>query len=403
MTAMGKNGQPSMEEILASIRRIVADDPSSAAPLIDLNRRPAQDNRLIANGQSRVDDSPDFELPSMFKSGKASDSANLKTNGAQAAPKSAQIGRLTDAIRNVAPKTRLGAATGVNSGQPDDGANGSQHGSSAAGDTFGRRPDPTKSLSSLRQPGIAGPTPCSYNGAPAEVATVQASAAGGQNGSSIGAAKTAPAQTQNGAAFAAGTSTSAATTPNGAQQTSQPQTTPSQTQSASAKDPPRVMAAFRDTRMVRMARDSDPNSAATAAVASKEAAPQPQTGTQSSAIGSIVPGAMDLPGRTPGVVPSAPASQGTEVGSAPPAQTSGPAAQSPATETPSTTASAPPPLPEGDEAQASGPVEDATADLLRPMLRQWLSENMPRMVEKALHIEVAASNGSNEPDDGSAA
>jgi cell pole-organizing protein PopZ len=25
------------------------------------------------------------------------------------------------------------------------------------------------------------------------------------------------------------------------------------------------------------------------------------------------------------------------------------------------------------------------------MLRQWLSDNMPRMVEKALHIEVAES------------
>jgi hypothetical protein len=36
-------------------------------------------------------------------------------------------------------------------------------------------------------------------------------------------------------------------------------------------------------------------------------------------------------------------------------------------------------------------IENATADLLRPMLRQWLAENMPRMVEKALYIEVAES------------
>ncbi len=39
----------------------------------------------------------------------------------------------------------------------------------------------------------------------------------------------------------------------------------------------------------------------------------------------------------------------------------------------------------------SGSIEDATAELLRPMLRQWLTDNMPRMVEKALHIEVASS------------
>jgi hypothetical protein len=39
----------------------------------------------------------------------------------------------------------------------------------------------------------------------------------------------------------------------------------------------------------------------------------------------------------------------------------------------------------------TGTIEDTTAELLRPMLRQWLADNMPRMVEKALHIEVAES------------
>ncbi|MCB1527018.1 MAG: DUF2497 domain-containing protein [Hyphomicrobiaceae bacterium] len=34
-------------------------------------------------------------------------------------------------------------------------------------------------------------------------------------------------------------------------------------------------------------------------------------------------------------------------------------------------------------------VEDIVADLLRPMLRDWLAQNMPRMVEKALRIELA--------------
>lgn len=34
-------------------------------------------------------------------------------------------------------------------------------------------------------------------------------------------------------------------------------------------------------------------------------------------------------------------------------------------------------------------VESAAAELLRPMLRQWLSNNMPRIVEKALRIELA--------------
>ena len=34
-------------------------------------------------------------------------------------------------------------------------------------------------------------------------------------------------------------------------------------------------------------------------------------------------------------------------------------------------------------------IEDMVAELLRPMLREWLAENMPRIVEKALRIELA--------------
>lgn len=36
-------------------------------------------------------------------------------------------------------------------------------------------------------------------------------------------------------------------------------------------------------------------------------------------------------------------------------------------------------------------LDDTIVDLLRPMIRQWLDDNMPRMVEKALRIEMAAS------------
>jgi hypothetical protein len=38
--------------------------------------------------------------------------------------------------------------------------------------------------------------------------------------------------------------------------------------------------------------------------------------------------------------------------------------------------------------ESSGNVEDAAAQLLRPILRQWLSENMPKIVEKALLTET---------------
>lgn len=41
--------------------------------------------------------------------------------------------------------------------------------------------------------------------------------------------------------------------------------------------------------------------------------------------------------------------------------------------------------------EQDSPLDDTVAELLRPMLRQWLSDNMPRIVEKALRIELAES------------
>jgi cell pole-organizing protein PopZ len=51
-------------------------------------------------------------------------------------------------------------------------------------------------------------------------------------------------------------------------------------------------------------------------------------------------------------------------------------------------------------AQAAGggaPLDRGAAELLRPMLRQWLSENMPRIVEEALRSELMSSQASAAP------
>lgn len=53
-----------------------------------------------------------------------------------------------------------------------------------------------------------------------------------------------------------------------------------------------------------------------------------------------------------------------------------------------------PELPVGGEEGSH--VEDAAAQLLRPILRQWLSENMPKIVEKALMTETGF-NGNGMP------
>ena len=47
--------------------------------------------------------------------------------------------------------------------------------------------------------------------------------------------------------------------------------------------------------------------------------------------------------------------------------------------------SPPPPPP---PAEAGGNMEDAAAQLLRPILKQWLTDNMPKIVEKALRSEA---------------
>jgi cell pole-organizing protein PopZ len=47
-------------------------------------------------------------------------------------------------------------------------------------------------------------------------------------------------------------------------------------------------------------------------------------------------------------------------------------------------------LPATTQAAAAGrTLEDAVADMLRPMLQQWVADNMPRIIEKALRVEVA--------------
>jgi hypothetical protein len=42
-------------------------------------------------------------------------------------------------------------------------------------------------------------------------------------------------------------------------------------------------------------------------------------------------------------------------------------------------------------------LDDRMAELLRPMLRQWLDTNLPRIVEKALRVELAAGVASSRP------
>ncbi len=67
----------------------------------------------------------------------------------------------------------------------------------------------------------------------------------------------------------------------------------------------------------------------------------------------------------------------------------------------------PPTLPQGNlgnwgdlaQQHTNSAVDDAAAQLLRPMLRQWLQENMPKIVEKALLSEAQGDFSQPNPND----
>jgi hypothetical protein len=59
----------------------------------------------------------------------------------------------------------------------------------------------------------------------------------------------------------------------------------------------------------------------------------------------------------------------------------------------------PPRAPVANSYDAHQPVrtlEDAVAEMLKPMLQQWLADNMPRIIEKALRVEAASTVKRNQ-------
>ncbi len=50
-----------------------------------------------------------------------------------------------------------------------------------------------------------------------------------------------------------------------------------------------------------------------------------------------------------------------------------------------------PVYPPYDPHQSVRTLEDAVADMLKPLLQQWLADNMPRIIEKALRVEAASA------------
>jgi hypothetical protein len=377
-----KNGQPSMEEILASIRRIIAEEPSDTSPGAD-----GRSKMISLHADASMDDHSDFELPAIFRA-----------SPPPAAEKSMPLlGRLTDAIRGTTAATteaKPGRGGDDHAGDPAENGAGTGRGEPSA--------QQYPALSSLR--------PARHD--PHASDTRHAEGPFSDPAKQAGAADPAPAA---------------------------PPTTlssPSWKFGRSSPPPPgvedeikRVMAPFKDTRFKEMAPNTPHAEPQPPAEPLRPPAPvhepwphEPATAPRRVDFSAIIPAHMDLPGvpgidpyrrpeaasaaetppaphywvDRPGSPPEAPhyAAEALAPMPANPLMPSYPdsalsrhgAMIAPEEHYPSFRPAAQPPL---HEQTPTGTIEDTTADLLRPMLRQWLADNMPRMVEKALHIEVA--------------
>jgi hypothetical protein len=341
-----KNGHPSMEEILASIRRIIADEPQGASPLIQLKSPALRDPDARALGTvSAIDDRADFELPAIFRN-----------QPAQPEKPTALFGRLTDAIRN---------ASGVSSaevrGQRPREAGGFDPNPAT-------QPAPQQFAAAIASPSaphvqpqpVLTQLPAQHWPASEVVPDPALSSLDLGRGDVRGVLSELPSVEPMAPLQA----------PEPAQASAGWWGRPAQpARQSDAEDVKRVMVPFRDTRMSRMGATAaySPPSDEPAEHAAEPVLPAPVL----SAPVLTAPEPPLPPPAAPAVIEeprwSEPVMLVPHVQA--PVASHGPRSESP----------------------AMGSVEDATADLLRPMLRQWLAENMPRMVEKALHIEVAES------------
>ena len=143
----------------------------------------------------------------------------------------------------------------------------------------------------------------------------------------------------------------------------------------------REMASFKDSRMSGMsAMSSKPY------VPSSDAAPAPYVPPATEPVAVQAPVYIPAPAPQPRAPMFGPIF--TPAVQAPPVQAPPPRNEAPQYPVLN---SRPPALPDNSlMGGAGGAVEDAAAQMLRPILRQWLTDNMPKIVEKALRSEAGS-------------
>ena len=343
MDMTGKNGQPSMEEILASIRRIIAEEPADA---ISLDFKP-RSGLAPGNGAEHLalDDHSDFELPSMFRA-----------TSATPAEKPGPAVKLMDALRATP-----------------------QLGDTPAARTSPEFPLP---LNVSNGSGLVRPD--------AQAAAAHLALSSLQTGTRTDAASAEPSGQAMPVFVMPAVATVAVDSQSDAAWGAELPMPAASAEPAPATAVARQMVPFGDQHFSRMF-GGQIAAAPQAQPEVRTGAPMVQGYTNPAAAPDYVESRATAPAQASSFATLA--MQSSDVpppltafaqGSASPAPVQSLVAALRAVEPDASSA----PFP---ASASAGGIEDATAELLRPMLRQWLSDNMPRMVEKALHIEVAES------------
>lgn len=354
-----KNGHASIEEILASVRRIIAEEPGTHSPLIDLRTAPSQPQR----GDGLLEDPSDFDLPSMFKTPSAAPA------GDKPAP---LFGRLSEAIRAASN----GSAAPADPSRTDHSLSTLKLNRPESGDGLAASHFLLSTFHEASTPKVeeiaaaASPEP--------------APAASSLNGASYVNGAPAPVMSVSSEPVRPSFEPGAADKPG-------------ESHGPGAPQMPRRMAAFKDTRFQAMGVAPVVPELATPSSPFEDAATANLVSAAAHSFEPLKPAAADEPAlmQPLDAMPSGETAAGltAAIVASYPALSPVPSYEQPSIQP---AAPVPPPVPAAAQSaaapgEAPAPIEDSTADLLRPMLRQWLAENMPRMVEKALHIEVAES------------
>jgi hypothetical protein len=377
MNVTEKNGQPSMEEILASIRRIIAEEPSGTPQGIE-----PKSKSNPAHAEPALDEHSDFELPSIFR-------VSSTPTPEKHTP---LLGRLTEAIRGAAGN---GAESRAAKGAEERPAEQVEQ---AVGAGRGESPAPHyPTLSSLKS---QTPDHQFHDGHPADG---QSSDTSKPAGPTAEPPLSVPQVSMSSSGWKFGRS--------------------SPPPAAVEDEIKRVMVPFKDTRFQQMAVAQSQQVPTSMPEPFQASPPGSQPGEPPRRVDftTIIPARMGLPGVPVAEQQWRPEAVAAYPSHAPPTrsdpaapphepprlETLAPLPASPLTQNYSDPGYTRAPLPAtyeehyapyrppaqmySHDATPTGTIEDTTAELLRPMLRQWLADNMPRMVEKALHIEVAES------------